>query len=181
MNYIQEDEMLGIRPMTLEDSALIVRWRNQDWVRKNYVYRETFTLEGQEQYFHTQIETGKVQQFIVCEKTGHSGQEGRPIGCTVLNDFNEETGHCEYGMFLGEQDATGKGYSARMVRLTLQHAFYDLKLTESVCRIFTDNPASYKGCERGGFTIVETLPDVECSDGTKKDMYLLRATADTFR
>ena len=205
LEYIAEGKRLRLRRMTIDDSEMIVRWRNQEWVRRNYVYRREFTLEGQIAYYHTQIETGKVVQLIACEKENNN----RPVGCTVLNEFcdlrpdqmqqseeDEENHtaissleknaagglirHAEYGMFLGEHDAAGKGYSSEMVYLTLQYAFTQLGRDEVVCRIFTDNVPSIKGCERGGFRIAETIPDVECTDGTVKDMYLLRACRDEF-
>ena len=174
-NEILKGDRLYLRKMTLDDSALIVAWRNQDWVRKNYIYREQFTLDGQKAYFHNKIETGEVVQFIVCEL-----ENDRPVGCTILNDFDYGNGHAEYGMFLGERTAAGKGYSSEMVRLTLHYAFADLRLKRVVCRIFTDNIPSIKGCERGGFRIADTMPDVECSDGTVKDMYLLEVHSRDF-
>ncbi len=172
--FAAEGPRLGLRKMTIDDSEMIVRWRNQDWVRHNYIYRELFTLEGQREYYRSRVGTGEVVQLIACEKS----PAVRPVGCTILNDFHG--GHGEYGMFLGERDAAGKGYSSEMVRLTLGYGFHTLGLDEIVCRIFTDNTASVRGCERGGFAIVETIKDVRCSDGTVKDMYLLRAGKDTF-
>lgn len=175
MEYTRTTERLGIRPMTLEDSALIVKWRNQDWVREHYIYREQFTLEGQEAYYHNMVETGRVTQFIVCER-----ETDRPIGCTVLNDYEAHDGHAEYGMFLGEADAAGKGYSPEMIRMTFDYGFHELALTEIMSRIFTDNIPSIKGCLRAGMQRAEILKDVECSDGTVKDMQIVRATKEQF-
>lgn len=175
MKYIRQTERLGLRKMTIEDSALIVRWRNQDWVREHYIYRERFTIEGQEAYYHSQIETGRVTQFIVCELDGD-----RPIGCTVLNDYDNNEGRGEYGMFLGEADAVGKGYSPEMIRMTFDYAFHELGLTEIMSRIFIDNIPSIKGCLRAGLQCAEILRDVECSDGTTKDMQIVRATKEQF-
>ena len=50
--YIASDRNLKMRALTLEDSQLIVDWRNNPRVRCRYIYREPFTLEGQERYFH---------------------------------------------------------------------------------------------------------------------------------
>ena len=166
--FLSEDGVLAMRPLTLEDSPLIVSWRNNPRVRCRYVYREPFTLEGQERYFHAKVETGKVAQFIFCEK-----ETGRPIGCSVLDNLRPGES-AEYGNWIGEDDAVGKGYNARIVRLTAAYAFRELGLEYIVCRIFADNPASIKGCERGGFRIIDRLPDVECSDGTRADMVLMR-------
>lgn len=167
--YVETSPRLNLRLMTEEDSRRIVDWRNEPRVMQNYIYRKPFTLEGQLQYFREKIATGEVIQFIAEEPSG------RPVGCTVLNDFCVKEGHGEYGMFIGEPDAAGKGYSPLMVKMTLDFAYDVLGLSRIVCRIFTDNVPSWKGCERGGFRIAGTLPDVECTDGTRKDMYLLEA------
>ena len=165
--YVASDGVLALRPLTLEDSQLIVDWRNNPRVMSRYVSRTLFTLEGQQRYYRGRVATGEVVQFIACECAG-----GRPIGCSVLDDIHPR--YAEFGNWIGEDDAIGKGYNARMVRLTCQWAFRELGVDDIVCRIFTDNPASYRGCERAGFHIVGILPAVECSDGTRKDMYFLR-------
>lgn len=163
---------LYLKKLSLADSALIVKWRNQDWVRKNYLYREDFTLEGQQAYYHSKIETGETVQFIVYET-----DTDRPVGCTVLNEFDDGDLSAEYGMFLGEADAAGRGYSPEMVKMTLAYAFGELGRKRVYCRIFTDNLPSIRGCERGGFKITATIKDCECTDGSRKDMYLLEAFA----
>ena len=47
--YIASDGKLKMRALTFEDSQLIVDWRNNPRVRSRYIYREPFTLEGQEE------------------------------------------------------------------------------------------------------------------------------------
>lgn len=172
--YIASDGNLKMRALTLEDSQLIVDWRNNPRVRSRYIYREPFTLEGQERYFHEKVESGQVAQFIFCEE--RTGEDGRhfdlPIGCAVLDDIHPQYAEC--GDWIGEDSAIGKGYSARMIRLACDYGFRVLGLSDIVCRIFEDNPASLKGYERAGFQIAGVLPLVECTDGARKDMYFLR-------
>ena len=172
--YIASDGNLKMRALTLEDSQLIVDWRNNPRVRSRYIYREPFTLEGQERYFHEKVESGQVAQFIFCEE--RSGEDGRcfdlPIGCAVLDDIHPQYAEC--GDWIGEDSAIGKGYSASMIRLACDYGFRVLGLSDIVCRIFEDNPASLKGYERAGFQIAGVLPSVECTDGARKDMYFLR-------
>lgn len=174
MEYIRTTDQLGLRRMTIEDSPLIVRWRNQDWVREHYIYRETFTLEGQEAYYHSKVETGIVTQFIVCEL-----DSDRPVGCTVFNDY-EDGVRGEFGMFIGERDALGKGYSYDMIRLSLDYGFHEMGLSEVIGRVFVDNIPSLAGSARAGLLPAELLPGVVCSDGSVKDMRIVRALKDQF-
>lgn len=174
MNYVRDNGTIGLRPMTIEDSSLIVRWRNQDWVRRNYIYQETFTLEGQEAYYHNKVETGQVVQFIVCTLA-----DDRPIGCTVFSDV-EPGETAEFGMFLGERDATGHGYSPEMVRLSLDYGFTEMGLQEVHSRVMFGNAPSLTGADRGGLHLYATERDVVCSDGSVHDFYLIRTTREEF-
>ncbi len=162
-----EDEQLLLRPVTEEDCGLIVQWRNNPRVMSRYIYRELFTLEGQRRYYHEKVETAEVAQFLAIEKA-----TGLPIGCVVLDDLHPQYAEC--GNWIGEDWATGKGYSPRMIRLACQYAFEAYGLEDIVARIFADNPASLKSYERAGFEAVGILPMVECTDGQKKDMIFLR-------
>lgn len=174
MTYIRDNGIIGIRPMTYEDSALIVKWRNQDWVRNNYIYRETFTLEGQQAYYRSKVETGQVVQFIVCTLA-----DDRPIGCTVFSDV-EPGVTAEFGMFLGERDAVGHGYSPEMVRMSLDYGFREMGLQEVHSRVMFENVASLTGADRGGLHMYATDRNVTCSDGSVHDFYLIRTTKEEF-
>ena len=37
-----------LRQIEYADTAHIVAWRNKDWVRSHFIYRETFTQKGHE-------------------------------------------------------------------------------------------------------------------------------------
>ncbi|MGN1022550.1 MAG: GNAT family N-acetyltransferase [Lachnospiraceae bacterium] len=164
------EKRITLRPLEAGDSELIVTWRNQDWVRCHYIYREDFTLEGQLSYFHRRVETGEVAQYLVL-----AADTGQPIGCTVLSELDREKGTAEFGMFLGERSALGKGYSSQMAEETLALAFTELGLQTICCRIFADNIPSVKGCLRAGFVKDHVIPGVQCTDGTVGDMYYLVA------
>ena len=56
---------LTLRPITLVDTPLIVRWRNIDFVRNNFLYREKFTEEIHKHWLETKVATGEVVQFII--------------------------------------------------------------------------------------------------------------------
>ena len=56
-----------LRPMTYDDTDLIVAWRNSDAVRKNFIYQALFTRESHENWIRTMVETGKVVQMIICD------------------------------------------------------------------------------------------------------------------
>ena len=61
-----------LRPITLEDTENIVKWRNTDRVRKNFIYQKPFTKEGHLAWMRDKVAAGEVIQFILCETEGDS-------------------------------------------------------------------------------------------------------------
>lgn len=165
-----QGEQIYLRPITVDDTDDIIRWRNSDAVRPYFIYQKPFTREGHLNWLRTMIDTKKGYQFIVCE----NGTD-RPIGCTYLRDLEEEHRKIEYGMFLGESSERGRGISSESVRLTLAFCFEDLNLHKVFCRIFADNLPSIRGCERGGFRREAYLEEEVFVNGRYRDMVLLAA------
>ena len=96
--YVDEDAGIYLRLMTREDTDLIVAWRNQDAVRKNFIYQELFTRQGHEKWIRTMVETGKVVQMIICELA-----TDRPLGSVYIRDIDRQHNKAEYGIFIGEK------------------------------------------------------------------------------
>ncbi len=172
VSYMRESRVTGqnivLRQMERTDTENIVKWRNNGRVRSHFIYRETFTPQGHEKWIESMVETGKVVQFIICEK-----ESMRPVGSVYFRDIDREKGEAEYGIFIGEDDAAGKGYGTETARLAAGYAFGEMGLDRLVLRVFTDNEAAVRSYERAGFAKREVLRAVECSDGEKKDMFFM--------
>ncbi|MBR1670934.1 MAG: GNAT family N-acetyltransferase [Butyrivibrio sp.] len=161
-------EKVCLRLMEENDFPLIVSWRNKEHVRKNFIYREPFTLEGQYEWKRTMIDTGRVVQFMICEKNTLT-----PVGCVYLRDIDMDEKRAEYGIFIGEKEALGRGYGNESASLTACYARDELHLEKLMLRVFTRNTAAIKSYEHAGFTRSMDIPDVECSDGQKDDMIIM--------
>lgn len=159
-----------LRLMTGADTQLIVRWRNNPRVRANFIYRKTFTNSTHENWIREDIETGRALQFIICDK---SDSANRPVGSVYFRDIDIATGTAEYGIFIGEDDAIGRGFGNEAAILALDFAFNILKMDKIMLRVFCTNIAAFKSYEHAGFKIVSTQKDVKCSDGSTGDMYIM--------
>lgn len=169
-----EGKNIVLRSMKAEDSGWIIKWRNNERVRSHFIYRETFTEKGHQNWIHTMIETGKAVQFIICEKEdGHSPQDLRPVGSVYFRDIDRKKKEAEYGIFIGEDDAAGRGIGSEAALLATDYAFERMGLRRLVLRVFTDNEAAVRSYERAGFQKSRILEAVECSDGEKKDMFYM--------
>ena len=157
-----------IRPITEDDTDLIIKWRNSEAVRPYFIYQKPFTREGHLNWLKTMIETGCGYQFIVCNI-----EDDMPVGCTYLRDYDREHNKIEYGVFLGSEDVKGKGIGTEILGLTLQFAFGTLDVHKVFARAFSDNPASIGSFLKGGFEKEAYLKDEVFVNGQYRDIVLL--------
>lgn len=61
-----------LRPITINDTSNIIRWRNSDIVRNMFIDRTLLTQETHNEWLNTFVSTGKaVQMIISLSSTGH--------------------------------------------------------------------------------------------------------------
>ena len=105
-NYpILTGERVVLRPITDADTDCIVRWRNTPSVRDNFIFRQTFTPEMHRNWLKTKVATGDVVQYIIEDKAN-----GTPVGSVYYRDVDHDFNSAEYGIFIGEESARGKGF-----------------------------------------------------------------------
>ena len=127
--YRDEASGIYLRLMTEADTDLIVAWRNKDAVRKNFIYQELFTREGHESWVRNKVQTGQVVQMIICDAA-----TDRPLGSVYIRDIDREHNKAEYGIFIGEDDARGRGVGTAAAKLMLKYCFEE----EGLHRIYLD-------------------------------------------
>ena len=164
------DEAVGIylRLMTGADTDLIVAWRNSDAVRRNFIYQELFTRESHENWIRTKIETGQVVQMIICEL-----EIGKPVGSVYIRDIDTTHHKAEYGIFIGESCARGRGYGTAAAKLMIRYSFEELNLHRLFLRVYADNQQAVRSYEKAGFEKEAYLRDDVCIDGEYRDIILM--------
>lgn len=157
-----------LRPMTRKDTDRIVSWRNQEAVRRNFIYQELFTRESHEHWIDTMVDTGRVVQMVICETAGN-----RPVGSVYLRDIDRRHKKAEYGIFIGGEGARGKGYGTMAARLMIRYAFEELGLHRLFLRVFADNEQAIRSYEKAGFEREAYLREDVCIDGRYRDIVLM--------
>jgi len=150
---------LYIRAITREDSGDVVRWRNDPNVRKNLFSQTELSVKQHLEYYRCNIETGKCHQFIIVA-------EGNPVGTTFLKNIDPDAKSAEFGIFIGESSARGKGYASRVTRMVIDYGFSMLKLKKIVLSVFADNVPAIKAYKRAGFVIDRVYDSFECEGET---------------
>lgn len=138
--------VVRIRPIEERDSEMVVRWRNSSFVRRNFIYQEDFTQEGQQCWIEQQVKPGHVAQFIIEE-----GVNTTPVGSVFIRDIDRLHHNGEFGIFIGEPAFAGRGVGAAATSLVLDHAFGVLDLHRVFSRALAGNQASIRCMERSGF------------------------------
>jgi len=160
-----ETELLRYRVMTEEDTEVVLKLRNSDHVRHNFIYQAIITPKEHLYYFDSQVKTGKVIQFVMEEKS-----TGKPIGCTLLKDIDYKISKAEFGIFIGDIDALGKGYGTDAVNQMIRLAFKELKLHKLVLRVLSHNKVAFSVYSKAGFREEGRFVDDIVVDGTYRDV-----------
>jgi UDP-4-amino-4,6-dideoxy-N-acetyl-beta-L-altrosamine N-acetyltransferase len=175
MTPVNEDfrirgQHIYLRPITAEDTDMVVAWRNHDEVVKNFIYRKPISREEHLNWLETKVNTGLVHQFVVC-----MNEDDMPIGSVYLQHFDEENSKAESGIFLGDECEKGKGIGTESLRLLMKYAFEVLGLHKLMARALSYNMASLKLHEKAGYLKEAYLKDELFIEGKYEDLVLFGA------
>lgn len=154
-----------LRLMDEGDTDLIIRWRNADFVRRNFIYQKPFTRQGHKAWIREMIDTGKAVQFMICVK-----DTGKPVGSVYLRDIDHNHHKAEYGIFIGEREALGKGFGTQAAELMTRYGFEELKLHKVMLRVLAENLPARKSYEKAGFVQEAYLKDEVFLENHYKDV-----------
>lgn len=167
-----------IRKIEYSDTDRIVRWRNQDAVRLRFIDQRLFTNASHEAWLKNYVETGRVKQFIIClrkEGTPDSEENYEPVGSVYFRDIDETHRKAEYGIFIGEEWARGKGVGSRTAKMMLQYGFETMHLHRIFLRVYADNKPAIRSYENAGFEREALLRDDVFTGGRFHDIILMGA------
>ena len=171
--YIDENVKIYLRLMMREDTELIVAWRNSDAVRENFIYRDPFTREGHENWIRTMVDTGRAVQMMICDLDTDT-----PLGSVYIRDIDRQHNKAEYGIFIGEPDARGRGVGTAAAGLMLRYCFEEQRLHRVYLRVLAENGQAIRSYEKAGFVREGCLKEDVCIDGEYRDVVWMAVLAD---
>ena len=145
--YIIEGEKVFHRPITAEDTPLILKWRNSSEVKRYFIYQKALTEEDHMNWLNTKVRSGEVVQFVIHEK-----ESGQPVGSIYYHDVDPYYEKAEYGIFIGEAESKGKGIGTEAGQLFTKFGFEELKLHKIYLRVLADNNKAIRSYEKIGFS-----------------------------
>lgn len=156
-------ERITLRPITIEDTDMVLSWRNSPYVVNSFFYRKPISKGEHINWLETKVFKGLVYQFVVELK-----ETGKPIGVVYLQHFDENGNSMESGVFMSEDMPRGKGYGTEAVKLMNEEfAFRVLSLSGTFARVISTNTASLRLHEKAGFVETSRSLDKLIPDGTE--------------
>ena len=167
-----EGERVVLRPITDADTDHILAWRNTPAIMQNFIFLEKLTAEMHRNWLATKVASGQVVQYIIEEKA-----TGCPVGSVYFRDVDHNNHSAEYGIFIGEEDARGKGFGTETARLFTDFGYQVLGLHRISLRLLAENGPARRSYEKAGFVLEGTFRDMVLLDGKYRDIVFMAKLA----
>ncbi|MCR5278059.1 MAG: GNAT family N-acetyltransferase [Lachnospiraceae bacterium] len=146
-DYRLEGDRVYLRPITGEDTQMVLSWRNSEFVMSHFFYRKQISVSEHEKWLAEKVAQGLVYQFILCMKDGDI-----PVGSVYLQHYDMTDNSMEAGLFMDEKSPGGRGVATEGYELmTDDFAKNVLGLSKLFARIIADNRGSIRVHEKCGF------------------------------
>ena len=83
----------------------------------------------------------------------------------------------EYGIFIGEETARGKGFGTETARLFTEFGFAQLHLHRISLRLLAENEPARRSYEKAGFALEGIFHDMVLLDGQYRDVVFMARLA----
>lgn len=161
-----------IRPITEDDTELILQWRNSDFVRSHSLTKAPISRESHLKYFKEKVLTGLVKQYIVECIEPNTGVVTYPIATIYLKDFDKENHRCELCVFTSNDAEWVEESQIIAMKMLIQKAFDEFGIHKIYSHVFCRFPEEVKLLEEVGLKIECTLKEeAKGMEGDYEDLY----------
>ena len=167
MNILYGNKVV-LRPIAMEDTGFIVKWRNTEFVRDNFLFRDTFSEEMHMNWMNTKVKSGEVIQYIICDK------REKPVGSVYFSDVDMVQGTAEFGIFIGEEEYLGMGFGKEATELFVQFGLNVLGFKCISLRVLSKNKCAIHVYEDSGFEIQSTGAETISNTKDKVEVTFMR-------
>jgi len=150
-DFIIENEILQLRPLSIQDIEKLRQWRNHPEIRKWFITQITISKDQQLQWYTNYLKKENDYVFVIVEKNSK-----KDIGTVSLYDIDLAKGQARAGrLIIGEEQAKGKKYGLMAYRLLINFGFNTLNLKMFHEEVLETNEASINMLIRCGFKLME--------------------------
>lgn len=148
-----------IRPITKEDTRLIVKWRNAPSVSKHCLNKKPITEKSHLDFFEKNIVPEYYQQYIVERIEELTGVISYPIATVYLKDIDWVNGRCELCIFTSDDEEWNTESQTIAVRMLLDKAFKELGIRKIYSYVFYRFLDEAELLKKSGFKTEAILKD----------------------
>ncbi len=160
-----------LRPITLEDGPMIVKWRNTPKVSAHCLNQKPITLESNAKFFHEHVETGNYLQYIVERIDEEFGIASYPIATVYLKDIDRTNKRCELCIFTSNDSEWNSESQSIAVKMLLEKAFSEMGMHKVYSYAFYKFLNEANLLKRAGFSTEAVLKnEAVTADGTYEDI-----------
>lgn len=163
-----------LRPVTLSDTPMLVRWRNNENVINHCLSRSTITEESNREFYNNYIKTGKYKQFIVECIDKDFAMVAYPIATVYLKDMDYTNKRCELCVFTSTDTEWKPANQSAPIRLLVEKAFNEYGMHKVYSYVFYKFPEEVQLLKNAGFSAEAILKDeARSTEGEYEDIVRL--------
>jgi RimJ/RimL family protein N-acetyltransferase len=169
-------EAITLRPTTVKDAPLLVKWYNDE---NNVKFMSTIvrcrkhTLKSIKKEIKDS-DPDYERNFIILA-------DNNPIGQAGIDDINKHDQRAELFILIGDKQQQGKGYGFMVLQQLLAFAFKKLKLHSLFATATIENHSSVKNLKKAGFREVGIRKEYHYLNGKFYDEVLFELLKKDYR
>jgi UDP-4-amino-4,6-dideoxy-N-acetyl-beta-L-altrosamine N-acetyltransferase len=166
--------MIDLRDLTDEDGERLFLWRRRPEVDRWMAGRPAETLDEHQLWFDRFRDDANSRGWIITLNDG-------PVGFLTLTGLSSCDRCADWGWYIGEEAARGRGAGRAAQALGLDRAFGEFKLNKVAAQVLADNETALKAQSAAGFRREGYLRRHALKDGEFRDVALLAILADEWQ
>lgn len=132
---------LRLRPAALGDEQLLLEWRNDEEVRRQFFAGELVTPDEHARWLRARLADPSSVLYI-------AEVEGAAVGQARVDRTTDGAGEISVSVAPGQR---GRGFGSQLIRLASRHALAELDLGEIVAVVKASNGPSLRAFRAAGF------------------------------
>jgi UDP-4-amino-4,6-dideoxy-N-acetyl-beta-L-altrosamine N-acetyltransferase len=166
--------MIDLRALTPDDCERLFRWRREPEVDRWMSDLPAHTLDEHRFWFDSFRADPDRRGWIITH-------QGQPAGFLTLTGIESRHRRADWGWYIGEPDARGRGAGRAAQALGLDVAFDGLGLEKVCAEVLADNDVALKAQAAAGFRREGYRRRHVLKDGVFRDVVLLAILAEEWR
>lgn len=166
--------MIDLRPLERGDGERLFLWRREPEVDRWMCGRAAQAWDEHERWLDGFLADPDLRGWII-------GARGEPVGLLTLSGLAGCDRRAQWGWYIGEAPARGRGVGRAAQLLGLDLAFGELGLHKVAAEVLADNEVALKAQASAGFRREGYLREHALKEGRFRDVVLLAILADEWR